>query len=147
MKKLKPSDILEGMGKTECRNAVMYPLHEVLFIMLAAVLCGAESYRKIEFFAKYYKEWLSGYLNLTNGIPDAFTYRRVMRMIAPEQMQTLYENWEKPVIASRTAVSPADRKPMPPVRAYVHESGIVLGRILCEAEEDGMPDLLDMHID
>ena len=44
MKKLSLMDVLEGIEDTHRQKSVMYPLHEVLIIMLLAVICGATSY-------------------------------------------------------------------------------------------------------
>lgn len=47
----------------------MYPLGEVLFVMLTAIICGATSYSRIEMFARSRSEWLKKYLKLENGMP------------------------------------------------------------------------------
>ena len=46
MKKLKLKEILEGIEDNRRKNSVMYPLYEVLFIMIIAIMCGATSYVK-----------------------------------------------------------------------------------------------------
>ena len=46
MKKLSLEEILEGIEDTRRGNSVIYPLHEVLFIMLIAIICGATSYAR-----------------------------------------------------------------------------------------------------
>ena len=50
MKKLSLLEVLEGIEDTRREQSVWYPLHEVLFIMLVAVICGATSYVKVEMF-------------------------------------------------------------------------------------------------
>lgn len=52
MKKLSLEEILEGIEDTRRSNSVMYPLRDVLFIMLTAIICGATSYLRIEMFAR-----------------------------------------------------------------------------------------------
>ena len=44
MKKLSLEEILEGIEDTRRKNSVIYPLHEVLFIILTAIICGATTY-------------------------------------------------------------------------------------------------------
>jgi len=46
MKKISLMEALEGINDSRRERSVLYPLHEVLFIMLVAVLCGATSYVK-----------------------------------------------------------------------------------------------------
>ena len=67
MKKLKLKEILEGIEDNRRKNSVMYPLYEVLFIMIIAIMCGATSYVKIEMFGKSRQEWFAKYLKLENG--------------------------------------------------------------------------------
>lgn len=52
MKKLSLSEVLEGIEDPRRERSVQYPLYEVLFMMLTAVICGATSYVRIELFAK-----------------------------------------------------------------------------------------------
>ena len=66
MKKLKLKEILEGIEDNRRKNSVMYPLYEVLFIMIIAIMCGATSYVKIEMFGKSRQEWFAKhYMNTT----------------------------------------------------------------------------------
>lgn len=76
MKKLSIEEILEGIEDTRRGNSVIYPLHEVLFIMLIAIICGATSYARIELFGKNRREWLEKYLKLENGMPVIIGYQR-----------------------------------------------------------------------
>ena len=48
MKKLSLMEVLEGIEDTRRERSVWYPLQEVLFIMLTAVICGATSYKKVD---------------------------------------------------------------------------------------------------
>lgn len=81
MKKLSLMEVVEGIEDTRRKNSVMYPLNEILIIMLLAIVCGATSYAKIEMFGKNKEEWLKGFLKLENGVPDACTFRNVIKEI------------------------------------------------------------------
>ena len=63
MKKLSLQEVLEGIEDTQREKSVWYPLYEVLFIMLTAVICGATSYTKAEMFGKSKEQWLKSTLN------------------------------------------------------------------------------------
>lgn len=78
MKKLGLLDVLEGIDDTRRGNSVIYPLQEILFIMLVAVICGATSYVKVEMFGKSKKNWFRKYFKMEYGIPDACTFRNVI---------------------------------------------------------------------
>ena len=98
MKKLSLMEVLEGIEDTRRDRSVMYPLHEVLIIMLLAVICGATSYAKVEMFGKSKEEWLKTFLKLENGIPDACTFRNVIKSIDTKKIHELYCEWMKNVV-------------------------------------------------
>ena len=58
MKKIGLLEVLEGIEDSRRERSVWYPLHEVLFIFIAAVICGATSYVKVEMFGKSKEKWL-----------------------------------------------------------------------------------------
>ena len=62
MKKLSLIEVLEGIEDTRRSRSVIYPLHEILIIMLLAVICGESSYAKVEMFGKSKQEWLKTFL-------------------------------------------------------------------------------------
>ena len=90
MRKLTLSEVLEGIEDTRRTCSVMYPLHEVLIIMLLAVICGATSYAKVEMFGKSKQEWLKTSLKLEYGIPDACTFRNIIKEINTKKLHTLF---------------------------------------------------------
>ena len=61
--------------------------------MLTAVICGATSYTKVEMFGKSKKQWLKKYIKLENGIPDACTFRNVIKAINTQQLHTVFVEW------------------------------------------------------
>ena len=52
MEKIGLVEVLEGIEDSRRERSVWYPLHEVLFIFLATVICGETSYVKVEMFGK-----------------------------------------------------------------------------------------------
>ena len=50
-------------------------------MMLVAVICGATSYVKVEMFGKSKEKWLKKYIEMENGVPDACTFRNVIKAI------------------------------------------------------------------
>ncbi len=65
-----------------------YPRHyfgEVIFISLAAMICGSESFEDFERFAKAKKSWLKKYLLLPGGTPSDDTFRRVFTAMNADQ--------------------------------------------------------------
>ena len=158
MKKLKLKEILEGIEDNRRKNSVMYPLYEVLFIMIIAIMCGATSYVKIEMFGKSRQEWFAKYLKLENGIPDALTFRKILIMITPSKMHELFAEWMKTIVLNLKGVVAIDgkqarrtgdetKRPLHVVSAFAHEFGVVLGQIACEEKSNeitAIPKLLEM---
>lgn len=122
MKKFSLMDVLEGIEDTRRQRSVMYPLHEVLIIMLLAVICGAALYAKMEMFSISKKEWLSTFLKLEYGIPDACTFRNVIKEIDTEKLHNLFCEWMKNVAAALTGVIAVDgnRHAEPKMQKNVH---------------------------
>ncbi|MBQ2348789.1 MAG: ISAs1 family transposase [Clostridia bacterium] len=103
-------EVLEGIEDTRRSRSVIYPLHEVLIIMLLAVICGATSYAKIEMFGKSKKEWLETFLELENGIPDACTFRNVIKEIDTQKLHEIFCEWMKSVARELFGVVAIDGK-------------------------------------
>lgn len=158
MKKLSLQEVLEGIEDTRRKRSVWYPLYEVLFIMLAAVICGATSYAKVEMFGKSKEKWLRKYLTLENGVPDACTFRNVIRVIDTQQLHTVFVEWMQNVVKTVTGVVAVDGKqarrtkdarkpPLHVVSAFSAECGLVLGQLACEEKSNeitAIPKLLEL---
>ena len=58
-------------------------IQEILFIAVVAVLCGSESHRDMETFAKTQTEWLKQFIKLEYGAPSHDTFLRVLECLKP----------------------------------------------------------------
>src|SRR5262245_18353475 len=76
-----------------------HKLQDVLVIALCAVIADADSCYDIEAFGRAKRDWLSGFLELPNGIPSHDTFNRVFAAIDPEQFQRCFTNWINAVCA------------------------------------------------
>jgi predicted transposase YbfD/YdcC len=63
---------------------------EVIFIALAAVLCGAEDCTDMAIFARAKLELLKQVLKLAHGPPSHDTFSRVFRLMAPEPFEAAF---------------------------------------------------------
>lgn len=158
MKKLSLQEVLEGIEDTRRERSVWYPLYEVLFIMLTAVICGATSYAKVEMFGKSREQWLKKYIKLENGIPDACTFRNVIKAIDTRQLHTVFVEWMRNAVENVTGIVAIDGKqarrtkdarkpPLHVVSAFSAECSLVLGQLACGEKSNeitAIPKLLDM---
>jgi len=158
MKKISLAEALEGIEDTRRDRSVMYPLIEIMMIVLLGVMCGATSYAKIEIFGVSKETWLKKFLRLEYGIPDACTLRNVIKEIATAQLHEIFVEWMKHIAQNIFGVVAIDgkearrtkdktKKPLHVVSAFSHEFGLVLGQLACEEKSNeitAIPKLLEM---
>jgi len=76
-------DVLDDIPDPRGYNCV-HDLTDVLFVALAAMLCGAEHCTEMAWFAKTRLELLRQFVPLKNGAPSHDTFSRVFRALDPE---------------------------------------------------------------
>jgi DDE_Tnp_1-associated len=78
------------------RRTPQHPLLSILFIVLAAQLCGAEGWEAMAAFARAKREWLASFLELPKGVPSADTLRRVFAALEPQAFAACFgPGWER----------------------------------------------------
>lgn len=65
-------------------------LSDIVFITIAAVICGAQIWNDIEDYGESKKEWLKQYLKLPNGIPSHNTFNRVYSILEPTELESCF---------------------------------------------------------
>jgi len=78
----------ETFDKLEDPRNGRHPRHyfgEIIFIALAAMICGSEGFDDFERFAKAREPWLRKRLKLPGGLPSDDTFRRVFTAIDPDR--------------------------------------------------------------
>ncbi|WP_048676830.1 ISAs1 family transposase, partial [Candidatus Competibacter denitrificans] len=73
----------------------LHKLHDILMIVLCAVLSGVEDWVGMEAFAEEKETWLRGFLELPNGIPSHDTLSDVMGRIDPGAFQRAFTAWAR----------------------------------------------------
>ncbi len=74
-----------------------HKLIDIVTIAICAVVCGADTCVDVELFGKSKKEWLSGILDLPNGIPSHDTFGRVFAMLDAKQFEAGFIEWVRRV--------------------------------------------------
>jgi predicted transposase YbfD/YdcC len=72
-------------------------LDDIIFITIAAVLSGAESWNEIEFYGEMKEKWLKTILELPNGIPSHDTFNRLFSALDPNEFEKCFLNWIKSI--------------------------------------------------
>jgi len=71
----------------------LYPLTEVLFVVICASICGAQSWRDFVTFGEEKLEYLRRFLPFENGIPSKNTYARVFSILNPDEFKKCFISW------------------------------------------------------
>ncbi len=71
----------------------LYPIIEIIFLVVCANICGAESYRDYERFGNSKLSTLRLKLPFSNGIPSKSTLARVLRLIDPCVLKSCFMGW------------------------------------------------------
>lgn len=152
---------LSGIPDVRQAAKVTYPLFDILFLTITAVIAGCEGWEEIEDFGHARLDWLQGYGDFENGIPVHDTIARVMSRIDPEAFQTCFIQWmkdtevhsERQVIAVdgktlRGSYRPSDRQSaIHMVSAFATANGVVMGQLKTEEKSNeikAIPELLSL---
>lgn len=88
----------------------LYPLTEVLFIIIAGSVCFAESWRDYVSFGKEKLDFLQQYYPFENGIPSKNTFARVLAALEPEAFKKQFVLWVQSLQALLKGVIAIDGK-------------------------------------
>lgn len=127
-----------------------HPLADVLFIVLVAVIAGAEDAQAVEDFAKYHEKWFRKRCGLPFGIPSQDTYLRVLAMLDPQAFGEAFERWvhqlwggsERRHIAvdgktlRRSFDRATGRSAVHAVAAFASAQGLLLGQVAVRDKEN-----------
>ena len=91
-------------------------------------------------FGKSKQEWLKTFLKLEYGIPDACTFRNIIKEIDAQKLHTLFCEWMKSVVSELTGVIAIDgktarriqdntKRPLHVVSAVSSECELVIGQL------------------
>ncbi len=88
-------DYFNGLEDPRVSRTKIYPLNEILFIVICAMICGADSWRDFVNFGKAKQDYLRKFYSFQNGIPSKNTFARVMSAINPIQFKDCFLEWMK----------------------------------------------------
>ena len=74
---------------------ILYPLHEIIFLTVVAVLCGSESWGAIIKFAEMKSDWLKKFFPFDNGFPSKSTLSRLYGLIDKKYFEEWLTTWSK----------------------------------------------------
>ncbi len=132
--------MIKEISDPRMEGKVHHPLSTIIFVALCGILCGCESWDDIRDYCAVKKDWLSQYINLTNGIPSSDTFRRVFTLLNPDSVEYILRTHAadlvgKGKVTDQIAVDgkalcgsgKLDLQCLYSVSAWCHENGLVLG--------------------
>jgi len=84
---------LSEIPDTREKIKVKHPLFEVLFIIICAIICGADSPGGIRRFGISKYDWLKKILLLRSGIPSRDTFARILSSLDPKPLKVILQKW------------------------------------------------------
>lgn len=132
---------------------------DIVFISIASVLCGADTWDEMEDFGHSKMEWLKTILTLPNGIPSHDTFNRFFTNLNPDAFEKCFLEWTKHIVKQsagkvisidgktiRGSRGKGNKSAIHMVSAWVEENQITLGQIQVEDKSNeitAIPVLLD----
>ena len=80
-----------------------HDLVDVIFLVISAIMAGAEGWQDIETYGDSKAEWLCKDRPFTHGIPRRHTIARILKGIVPESLLEALLNWitsNVPIVAN-----------------------------------------------
>jgi predicted transposase YbfD/YdcC len=138
---------------------ISYPLFDILFLTVCAVIGGCEGWEDIEDFGQAHSRWFQDKGLFPNGLPVHDTIARVVSSLAPEQFQACFLKWMHAVNSRakgeliaidgkvlRSSYNRDDRQStIHMVSAFASANGMVLGQVKTDAKSNeitAIPELL-----
>lgn len=129
---------------------------DIIFITVAAVICGAEDWEDIEYFGRCKRKFFARYLELPNGIPSHDTFNRFFSQIDPTMMESQFRIWVKTICSENSELISIDGKTIcgakkngkslfHMVSAFCHANGVSLAQVKTDEKSNeitAIPELL-----
>jgi len=150
-------EIVEVSDPRRTYGNLRHKLEDIIIIGLLSTICLGEDFADMEEFGTEREDWLRGFLELPNGIPDSDTFRRVFERLKPNELSKCLSSWLEDKREPGSVINidgktirgsgNADHKAYHVVSAWVAENRITLGQIKVEEKTNeivAIPALLDM---
>ncbi|MFT5760716.1 MAG: hypothetical protein ACI9LM_005503 [Alteromonadaceae bacterium] len=70
-----------------------YELSDIIFLTIAAVLCGAKGWKAINIFGEAQLNWLKEYRDFSHGIPTRHSIGRIIRGLKADSLVSCFINY------------------------------------------------------
>ncbi len=129
---------------------------DIVFITVAAVICGAQDWEDIEYFGHCKEDFFRQYLHLPNGIPSHDTFNRFFANLNPKVLESEFRSWVKTICNQESNLISIDGKTIRGaksgsksvfhmVSAFCHANGVSLAQVRTQEKSNeitAIPELL-----
>jgi predicted transposase YbfD/YdcC len=121
----------------------LYPLEEILFLIITSCICGSYTFEEIEDFGNSRLAWLRKYYPYSEGIPSHDTINRVLSHLSPNLFNEVFMSWVKSMLGEKEpdvinidgkalcGTAPrlkSSKKLIHEISAWANEASLVLGQ-------------------
>src|SRR5215211_1174631 len=134
-------DHFSGLNDPRQTAKVLYPLPEILLLLLSATLAGADDCVEIELWGKEQLAFLRRFLPYRHGVPSHDTLTGVLAALDPALFKACFVSWTEGLreaapdliaidgkTSRRTHAQSKNRKPLHLVSAWASRQRLVLGQ-------------------
>lgn len=161
LRRLVVEEFLAFVDDPRVERTRKHSLETILVLSLLAVLSGADSFVEIEDYGEQKEEWLSTFLDLSNGVPSHDTIGRVFALLNTTQLLAAFQRWTTMMASStqdklvaidgktlrRSFMRAGDHAFVHMVSAWSHDNQVVLGQVKVDGKSNeitAIPMLLDL---
>lgn len=83
----------EALKDPRMERTQLHPMESLVFISVAAITCGADSWNEIQEFGEAKQAWLGKVVPLPNGIPSHDTFNRFYAALDPGSFEECFGQW------------------------------------------------------
>jgi len=147
--------------RSNSRNQVHYPLNEIFFLVISAVVSNMNDWDEIALFGKEKIDWLRKFFPYENGTPHDTTLSRFFAKIDPQNFGHHFGEWTKSLhqvsdgkvvsIDGKTMRGSSDKAnnkaALHIVSAFASEQELCLGQLATDQKSNeitAIPELLDL---
>lgn len=140
---------------------ISYPLFDVLFLAVCAIIAGAEGWEDIEDFGEVHLDWFQQKGLFKDGMPVHDTIARIVSRLDPAEFQACFTNWMQAIsersegeliaIDGKVLRGSYDRESRQStihmVSAFATANGVVIGQLKTDAKSNeitAIPELIKL---
>jgi hypothetical protein len=74
------------------QNSISYPISDLIFMSVCAVLGGAYCWQDVHDFVCYHKKWFQKFVCLKKGVPSHDTFRRLFMLVSHKEIEKVFNS-------------------------------------------------------